>query len=273
MGSEQKQAIKELITELKLEGFSNYTIRNYTRAVKNLLNFTKKKPKTLTMQDAREYLSTLHDNYSTATASLTASAIRYFYAEILDKPIGKIKIPKKEKLLPEVLTKEEVDKITRAAQTKKSQLMIRLLYTSGMRVSEMVSLRKQNIDFNTGIARLRGKGNKERQILIPPKLLAELKTFSEDKKIFIFSDDKPMSTRNVQKILSRISKRLQLNKKISPHVLRHSYATHLLEDGVDIRVIQSFLGHQDLSTTQIYTKVTNSLLKKAEPNIKNLERV
>ena len=273
MNTKQKEAIDNLITELKLEGLSKYTIRNYTAALKNLFEFSKKTPRDLSIQDARSYLATLSDSKSTSTRSLTASAIRYFYSEILDKPLGKIKIPKKERILPEVLTRQEIDIVIKSTPTKKSELIIRLLYSTGIRVSELVSLKKQNIDFNTGRARVTGKGKKMRQILIPPKILAELKTFCENKEEFVFSDKEQMSTRNVQKILSRIKKRVNLTKKLTPHILRHSYATHLLEDGVDIRVIQSLLGHKNLATTQIYTEVTDSLLKKAEPNIKNLERV
>ena len=272
MDLEKKAAITKLVTELKLEGKSNYTIRNYTRAVEELFSFANKKPESLTVDDARDYLATLFDSYSTSSISLRASAVRYFYSEILDQEIGKIKLPKRERLLPETLTKDEVYKVIVSAPTKKSQLMIELMYTTGMRVSEIVSLQKKDIDFNTGRIRVKGKGKKMRQLLAPPNILAEIKTFSEDKKTYIFSDDTPLTTRNVQYVLNRIYKKLQLNKKITPHVLRHSYATHLLEDGVDIRVIQALLGHKNLATTEIYTQVTDVLLKTAEANIKKLER-
>jgi len=267
------KALDKLITELRLEGFSQYTIRNYTKSVRDLLNYAKKVPSALNEEDARSYLATLFDTHSRATTSLIASAIRYYYSEILNKPIGRIKIPKKERKLPEVLTQEEIDQVILAAPTLKTKLMIRLMYTTGLRVSELVIIKKQDIDFNTGRARIKGKGQKTRQISIPPNILAKIKTFSEDKNTFIFSDNQPLTTRNVQKILNRISKKLNINKKITPHTLRHSYATHLLEAGVDIRVIQTLLGHENLATTQIYTKVTDSLIKQAEPKIKQLERV
>ena len=273
MEPEQEEAMSKLITELKLEGLSTYTIRNYSLAAKSLFNHSKKKPKDLDEQDARQYLSTLFDNSSSSTISLYASALRYFYSEILNKPMGRIKIPKKERILPNILTRDEIDLIIKAAPTKKSELIIRMLYSTGVRVSELVSLRKQDIDFNTGRARIKGKGKKVRQILIPPKILAELKTFCVDKINFVFSEKKQMSTRNIQKIFKRIAKKTKFPKKITPHILRHSYATHLLEGGVDIRVIQSLLGHKNLATTQIYTEVTDSLLKKAEQNIKELERI
>ncbi len=272
MDLEQKETLAKLITELKLEGRSRYTIKNYTHAVSELFKFSKKKPRDLTIQDARDYLVTLFGSYSTSSISLTASAIRYFYGEVLGLAIGKIKIPRRERLLPEVLTKDEVYKIIEAAKTKKAQLILELMYTAGMRVSEVVSLQKKDVNLITGRARIKGKGNRMRQVLIPPNLLAELKSFSDTKTVYFFSDNKPMTTRNVQKILHQISKRLHMNKKVTPHMLRHSYATHLLEDGVDIRVIQSLLGHKNLATTEIYTQVTDSLLKKAEGNIKKLER-
>lgn len=177
MNSEQDKAIERLITELKLEGRSKYTIKNYTKAVYDLFRFTKKSLKGLDEQEVRAYLATLFNNKSTSTISLTASALRYFLSEILDKPIGKIKIPKRENLLPEVLTRDEVDQIISAASTKKSKLIIKLIYSSGLRVSEAASFKIQDINFETGRSRLKGKGNKVRQVLIPPKLLAELKTF------------------------------------------------------------------------------------------------
>ena len=272
MDTEQKEAVEKLITELKLEGCSNYTIRNYVHAVESLLTYTNKKIVQITENDVRFYLASLFDKRSTATISLTASALRYFLSEVLDRPVGKIKIPKREKTLPEVLTKEEVDQIIKIAPSPKSKLIIRLMYTTGLRVSEAVSLRRQDIDFQTGRAKLKGKGKKTRQILLPQTILAELKSFSKDNPEFLFSNNKPLTTRSVQKILNEISKKLNISKKITPHMLRHSYATHLLEDGVDIRVIQSLLGHKNLATTQIYTEVTESLLKKAEENIKKLDR-
>ena len=137
---DKEQAISKLITELKLEGSSKYTVRNYTYALNGLFEFTKKQPEKLTIEDARQYIATLFDKNTVATVSLTASALRYFYSEILDKPIGKIKIPKKESSLPQILTREEIDKVILAAPTKKSQLMIRLMYPEVLDVSVLVNL-------------------------------------------------------------------------------------------------------------------------------------
>jgi integrase/recombinase XerD len=271
----KEEVLEKLSTELKLKGSSNPTIKNYCWFVGHFIDFSKKEPEALEEEDAKKYLASLVDTKSRSTLSLAASSVRYFFLKILKKPIEGVVLPKKEKRLPEVISKEDIDKIIQAAETEKSGLMIRTLYYTGLRVSELVNLKRENINFEQSQIRVIGKGNKERIILIPKGLLEKLRVYVEKRpnNVYIFSEKKALTPRNIQKILNKIKIKLGLQKKLSPHKLRHSFATHLLEAGTDIRTIQTLLGHENLQTTQIYTQVTEELYKKAREKVDGLERV
>jgi len=275
MEQEKKEVVEKLKTELKIRGMSSLTQRNYCFFASKLLDFCKKNPSQLSEEDAKAFLASLFDKKARGTVSLAASSLKFFYSEILGKPFSKVKLPKKEKMLPKVLTKEEVDKIILGAETEKSEIIIRMLYYTGLRVSELVNLKRKDINFETGEGIIKGKGSKQRQIFLTPKLIEKLNKFFEKypNYKYILSKDKPLTSRNIQKIVEKIAKKQRIQKKVTPHTFRHSYATHLLEDGTDIRTIQALLGHENLQTTQIYTKVTDTLYKKAKINIDNLERV
>ena len=260
---DKKEALEKLKTELRLKGFSQLTLRNYQFFIDKFIDSSGKKPDELTEDDARTYLANLFDTKSKATISLAASSIRFFFS-ILNKPMSKITLPKKDKNLPTVLNKEEVRKIIEFSETKKSKLIISLLYSSGLRVSELVNLKKVDLNLNekSGWVR-RGKGNKDRIVTISENLCQELKEYLErnPENEFLFSKNKPLTPRNIQKIIQKTSRKAGIQKKVTPHTLRHSFATHLLESGTDIRVIQELLGHSNLSTTQLYTHVSQEQIR------------
>jgi integrase/recombinase XerD len=229
-----------------------------------MLSFSGKKSSDLTEDDARNYLAGLFDTKSKNTIMLAAAALKFYYSEILGKEMGNIKVPKKDKALPEVLSKDEVKKLIDSTDNVKSRLIISLLYSSGLRVSELVNLKVSdiNLDENTGWVR-KGKGSKDRLFALSPALCSELKEYLNEKENhYIFSKDKPLTTRNIQKIIKGTRHRAGINKKVTPHTLRHSFATHLLEQGTDIRIIQQMLGHSSLSTTQLYTHISSEQIKK-----------
>lgn len=265
---EKEELLGKLITELKLKGCSELTIRNYKWFVNKFLSSLDKSITEINEEDARMFLASIIDSKSKNTISLAASALRFFFDKILKKPIIALPIPKKEKKLPEVLTKEEVKKLIEAAETSKSRLIIKLLYSAGLRVSELVNLRKQDISLQEKIGWVRrGKGKKDRFFIIADKIAKELKKQMEKQPthLYIFStstSDKPLTPRNIQKIIKKAALKADIKKKVSPHTLRHSYATHLLELGTDIRKIQVLLGHANLNTTQIYTHISTEELKK-----------
>jgi integrase/recombinase XerD len=261
-----------LRSELKLRGLSPMTIRNYGFFVDKFLEKAGKPSEELNSSDAKLYLSELFDSKSKNTIMLAAAALKFYYKEILKKDFDDVKIPKKDRKLPEVLSKEEVKKLIESTDNIKSRLMISLLYSTGLRVSELVKLKVSDINFseNTGWVRS-GKGGKDRIFSISENLSNELKDYLRDRSnYYIFSKNKPLTTRNIQKIISLTKKRAMMEKKVTPHTLRHSFATHLLENGTDIRVIQAVLGHSSLSTTQVYTHVSSEQIKKIRNPLDNL---
>lgn len=271
----KQEFIEKLTTELKLLKKSPLTIRNYVYFNNRLIEHSKKNPDQLSEDDVKGFMATMTEKASISMI-LALSAIRFASTKILKNDLTlNIGRPKKEKTLPEVLSKEEVDAIIKAAETKKSELMIKTLYCTGLRVSELTNLKANDINLEKKEAIVKGKGNKQRIIFFTPKLYESLKDWIEKHPMnqYLFSEDKPLTTRNIQKILNKISIKLNLHKKITPHKLRHSFATHLLENGTDIRTIQALLGHENLNTTQIYTHLTSELYKKAKEQVNGLERV
>ncbi len=265
--------IEKLRTELKLRGFSPLTLRNYSFFAEKFLSRINKPSSDLTEDDAKLYLSEMFDTKSKNTIMLAAAALRFFYSEILKKEMGSIKMPKKEKHLPEVLTKKEVKSLIDSADNVKSKLIVSFLYSSGLRVSEVVNLKLNDINFGekTGWVR-QGKGNKDRLFAMSESLSNELKAYLEGRENkYLFSKDKPLTTRNIQKIIKATAKRAFISKKVTPHTLRHSFATHLLENGTDIRVIQELLGHSSLNTTQLYAHVSSEQIKKVQNPLDSLE--
>jgi integrase/recombinase XerD len=266
--------LKKLETELRISKMSPYTIRNYIEFNKRLLEHSGKYPEEIESDDVKLFLS---DNMTDKAASsniLFLSAVKFAYVNLLGKdPSAGIKRPKSEKKLPTVLTKQEVIDLIKASKTAKSKLILQLLYSSGLRVSEIVNLKPSDLDFseNTGWVR-EGKGKKDRIFILSEKLSKKLKKFAfkrQDWK-YLFSKEKPLTTRNIQKIVQKASKSAGINKEVHPHTLRHSFATHLLDNGTDIRKIQILLGHSNISTTMIYSHVSNEQLKSIKSPLDNL---
>ncbi|MBU3913000.1 MAG: tyrosine-type recombinase/integrase, partial [Nanoarchaeota archaeon] len=211
---DKKEALQKIETELKLKGFSNLTLKNYSFFISKFLDFSKKNAEELTEDDAKLYLVSLFDTKSKATISLAASSINFFY-KILGKDIRKIDLPKKDKSLPEVLSKEEVKKVLDFSETQKSKLMMSLLYSSGLRVSELVRLKKTDLSLNEKMGWVRkGKGAKDRMFSISESLCTELGQYFErhPENIYLFSKDKPLTTRNIQKIIQKISRKAGITK-------------------------------------------------------------
>ena len=266
------EEVDKLKTELKLRGFSPLTIRNYSFFVDKFLTRIDKSCSELNEDDAKLYLSEMFDTKSKNTIMLAAASLKFFYSEILKKEFGNVKMPKKERKLPEVLTKEEVRNLIDSTDNRKSRLIISFLYSTGLRVSEVVNLKVDDIDFkeNTGWVRA-GKGSKDRLFTVSKNLAEELKEYLGEKEHeYVFSKEKPLTTRNIQKIVQGTRRRAGINKRVTPHTLRHSFATHLLEDGTDIRKIQMLLGHASLNTTQLYAHVSAEEIKKIKNPLDSL---
>ncbi len=269
--------LRKLETELKIAKNSNYTIRNYVKANQDLLEFSKKSPENIDENDVKLYLADNLSDQSSSSIVVFLSAIRYAHTIILKKdPTVGVKRPKREKRIPTVLSKTETKQLLESTHTKKSKLMLSLLYACGFRVSELVNIKVQDLNFEEKIGYVRqAKGRKDRVFNIPSFLFDDLREQTEKQKsinqIYLFSGaNTKLSSRNIQKIVHRAAKKAGIKKEVHPHTLRHSFATHLLENGTDIRKIQELLGHADLSTTQIYTHISTEELKKIKSPIDNL---
>lgn len=269
--------LKKLEVELKISKNSAYTLKNYMDSNKKFLDFIKKDPEKIDTDDVKLYISENLSDKASSSIIVFLSALKYSFSNILKKDITLgIKRPKREKRLPTVLTKEEVKKLLGVLDTKKSKIMISLMYACGFRVSELINLKIGDLDFNEKTGKvLQGKGKKDRIFNIPEFLLNDLKEQVEKQKnnrqIYLFTGaNGNLSERNIQKIVSKAAKRAGINKDVHCHTLRHSFATHLLENGIDIRKIQELLGHADLSTTQIYTHISTEELKKIKSPIDEL---
>lgn len=274
---QKEEFLNKIRIELKISKNSEYTIKNYVLYNSQLLNFIKKNPEEMKEDDVKSFIAENLSDKASSSIILFLAAIKFAYSNLLKNDITQgIKRPKKERKIPEVLTKDEVKKLFNNLQNTKSRLMVSLMYACGLRVSELINLKTQNLSFDEKIGHIKqAKGRKDRMFNIPDslhnQLLKQIKKQQESEQEFLFTGPKgKLSSRNLQKIVNLAAKKAEINKKVSCHTLRHSFATHLLENNIDIRKIQELLGHADLSTTQIYTHISTEELKKIPSPIDNL---
>lgn len=276
--TEKQPSLKRLETELKIRGFSKQTAKMYLFYNGKFLEYTGKNPEDVTEDDIREYLAYKISDHSLSNASiaLIKASLKFFYTEILGLEISRIKTPKASKGLPVILSQREIKHLIECTVNPKHRLLIELLYSTGIRLSECINLRYSDLDLDEGIGWVRsGKGSKDRMFIISGIFKDELLGFwaknGSGENTYIFSvNGRKMSTRGVQHALYVSVKRAGINKDVHVHTLRHSFATHLLENGVDIRKIQKLLGHSNLQTTQIYTQVSTDEIKKIKSPLDSL---
>lgn len=261
-----REPFYKLEQEMRLRNFSPKTVKAYLYYNKELLRFANyKSPLKIVVQDIKDYLDFLmSDNKSRSTIDLAINALKFYYSTILERKFfvnNKIKRPKKDKILPIVLSKEEIKRMIDNINNLKHRLMVVLLYSSGLRVSELVGLRVNNIDTERKAIHIRvGKGRKDRITVLSKKAIKLIDQYLLEYQPleYIFESYQPgkkISTRTVQLVVIEAGQKAGIKKIIGPHTLRHSFATHMLENGVNLRYIQSMLGHKRLETTQIYTHV------------------
>jgi integrase/recombinase XerC len=234
----------------------------------------------------REFLAYLYaQNYTKSTTARKLATLRSFYKFLIRRgtvsvnPLSTIRTPKQEKRLPKCLDLEQVQKLLDAPGdgdllSARDKAMLEVLYSSGIRVSELVELEMADIDLQEGVLRVRGKGRKDRLTPIGSQAIKAIQRYFELRqqdqrsqtaghtgRVFLNKHGEPLSTRSVRRKLDKYLVSAGLDPGISPHTLRHSFATHLLNNGADLRSVQELLGHQSLSTTQIYTHLTTSRMK------------
>lgn len=271
-----QQFLQNLETELKIQKASPHTIQNYLTQNQKLLASTKYSPNQITTQEVKNYIAQNLTSASSSTITLFLAAIKYAYTSLLNfDPTASIRRPKKETKIPSTLSKEELKLLLKQIKHEKSLLMVSLIYAAGLRVSELTNLKLQDINLPEKIAYVRQSKNKKDRIFNIPDFLfdsieEQIKNQTNKNQEHLFSGRQgKISTRNIQKIISIAASKANL-PNVSPHTLRHSFATHLLEDGIDIRKIQELLGHSNLSTTQIYTHVSTEQLKQIKSPIESL---
>ncbi len=264
---------------------SKATISSYLNDIKIFTEFTNNKDyKKINHQDIESFIEHLYkEKKSILTIIHYISIINLFYKFlesekiITENPCNKISIPHKPKTLPKYLTVEEVNKLLdielNNAFNYRDKAMLELMYATGIRVSELLNLKYYEIDLNEAIIRIMGKGNKERIVPFGDVALKYIKIYIENyrKKIlknknseylFINYQGNKLSRQSFFKLIKNLGIKKGITKNISPHILRHSFATHLINNGADLKIIQELLGHSDLSTTEIYAHLVNEKIKK-----------
>ncbi|MFH1947101.1 MAG: site-specific tyrosine recombinase/integron integrase [Candidatus Magasanikbacteria bacterium] len=264
---EKDKTLENLKRELRIRNYSKSTVDSYVYYNEELLRFCEKDPREVNTEDIKNYLDFLGQNRSASTISVAYNALHFYYGQIWKRSFfNNIKQPKRGKYLPVVLSKEEVSSMITLTANPKHNCIISLLYGTGLRVSELTHIKMRDVDLDRKMLRVfQGKGKKDRFVMLPEKLLPILSIQSKLKQAgdFLFTNGRGnrLTEATIQKIVSQASGRVGIKKKVSPHTFRHSFATHLLENGTDIRYIQELLGHAKLQTTQIYTHVANNNLR------------
>lgn len=268
---------------------SRYTIRNYTSDLVDFFSFLKSQ-NIVSLNEVdkkliRNYLSfLLEQGFVKISIARKLSAIRSFYRYLMREeiittnPVADITFPKLDKRLPDFLSSKEIlrllntpDPVTPLGQRDRS--LLELLYASGLRVSEIVGLDMDKVDLETCEIRVRGKGSRERVVLMGRPAQSALYLYITDgrarligdkrnRALFVTRGGRRLTERRVQRLLRKHSAAAGISRGVHPHMLRHTFATHLLDGGADLRVVQQLLGHADLSSTQIYTHVTRSQARK-----------
>ena len=249
------QLIGKLIEELKLRRYSYRTGEKYRETIIKFLKSGK---------TPREFLLS-YSNKSRSTMRSVYFALKFFYENVLNEKFKeKLPIAKLKQKLPIVLNKSEVQKLFEVTENIKHKTVLALLYYAGLRLDEVRNLKWQDLDFVRGLIYIKGKGEKERVVFLHQKLRELLKEYGikQGGLILISERGSKYSERTIQEIVKHAARKAGIKKKVTPHTLRHSFATHLLEAGCDIRHIQQLLGHKNLQTTQIYTHIANKDIKK-----------
>lgn len=276
MGSGLKEHIEHFIASLKAEkDISIHTERAYVKDLEEFVTFTGKKPEEIDNLDIRAFLASLHQRDLKKTSisrrlATIRSFFKYLHREgiVRRNPAKLVSSPRLTKTLPRSLSIDDVFTLMdipkgETFRATRDKAILELLYSSGLRVSELVSLDMADLDIKEGIVRVKGKGKKERIVPFGSKALEAIKNYLPERitkkrrssALFLNNRGSRLTERSVRRILSMYSRALKFKINLSPHTLRHTFATHMLHGGADLRSIQELLGHSSLSTTQKYTHV------------------
>ncbi len=267
---------QRLIDDMNMRHFSRETRRNYIRDVGRFATFLGRPPDTATAEDLRRFqVEQREAGMPVPTMNSVVSALRFFFTHTLDRPdlarrLVRVSHPRK---LPVVLSRDEVTRLLNATTCIKHQAALSVAYGAGLRVAEVSMLKVRDIDSERMLLRVeRGKGGQYRNAMLPTDLLTLLRQWWKlgreqgvmHRDGWLFPGQhalKPISTRQLYRVVVEAAQAAQIAKRVGPHTLRHSFATHLLEDGIDIRIIQTLLGHAKLENTAFYTRVATRTVR------------
>ena len=264
----QQKYLEQTKRELKLRNYSFKTIKAYFGCLEEYFDFKKFNLGKIDEENIKRFLLNKQSkNYSSQTINLYLNAIKFFYREVLKIPQKvNLKFAKRSKKLPIVLSREEIKNIIDVIRNPKHKLIISLAYGAGLRISEVVNLKTKDVNLEELTIHLKNaKGKKDRITIFPEKIKTDLQNLIAGKNPndYLFESERggKLTERTAQKIFENALQKAGIKKDATFHSLRHSFATHLLENGVDVRYVQELLGHQNIRTTQRYTQVTNPNLK------------
>jgi len=246
-----------LICQLKIRGYSRKTIRAYMFHVGRYLSSG--------LGFDEFILNLVNEGKSASSVRQAGFAVKFFLRHLCMQETSNLPNVKSDKKLPVILSKGEIDRMILSSYNLIHRLMLQMLYSTGMRVGELIDLKWEDIDFERNIIHIKvAKGRKDRIVMLSSRVKRELKKLPVERKgnLFLSARRKKYNLSTIEKIVSKAAVKAGISKKVTPHALRHAFATHLLEKGVDIRYIKDLLGHSKIETTMIYTKVSNKELCK-----------
>ncbi len=267
-----EEAVESFVLDLYLRGFSENTVKAYKLTIESALRFSGKHYRRVTTADLKKFLLHLQQERgcSLKTIRRHANALRSFFRNHGLSTADKIQLPRVEKTLPTFLNQGETERLLSCISNVRDLLIIRFLYASGLRVSELVNLDKEDLEEN--VVRVHsGKGKKDRITYVDEGTLQLVMEYLKERKddnsaLFINRRGKRLSERHIETIVKKCAVKAGIKKKVTPHTMRHTFATHLLQNNANIVVIQNLLGHASLATTQIYTHVTDEHKKNVYEN-------
>jgi len=263
-----------MLEELQRRNYSSETIRSYLFAVKDFAAYFKNRPDQLGQEHLRQYQLHLLNERKLTVETIVAriAALRFFFVKVLRRPYREIDLvyPKRPERLPVILSEEEVARLIESASTSYHRVILMTLYGTGLRREELCRLKVTDVDSQRMVIHVRqGKGHKDRDVTLSPRLLEMLRAYWKWRKpnIYLFPSyqrkrrEQPITSKTVYYAVREAARRAGIKKKVSPHLLRHSWATHLLERGTDLKTIQMLLGHFDLEATTIYLHLSQRHLQ------------
>lgn len=267
--------LMKLDRELRLRNYSKKTIKSYIYGISKFLEYSKNKG--LNKKTAEDYIYLqLKKNKNPSSVCQIVAIVKFFFENILGQRIELIK-PKKNKTLPDILTIYEIKKMIEVTQNFKHKLIIKMIYGTGLRVSEIVNLKKEEINFHENLIKVKlGKGKKDRFVKMPDSIRDDLRNIcglTDSKYVFESQRGGRLTVKTIQSILKNAQVKSEIKKRVYPHLLRHSYATHLLENGTDLRIIQKLLGHSSIKTTQMYTQISQVQIRNVKSPLDELQKL